>query len=189
MLHDLHEITTYQLRTGGARLAETYTACKLIFGERGKLFDDWKGSFSFPLTVEVEGCPFKPMYLLNVVNIRRGVDYRLEQIVAVDDERLKTRYVRYACEHQNPDFQTSDLTELVFRLIGFFEGFLQGFEETCGRTEPFLLSVPSDLILFGFSPTEKFFNRDLDNRQEYEAVQEALSLDLSRPGFFKNRNR
>ena len=161
-----------------ADLAETYAVCRHLFGERGRGFDDWKGDFAFPLALEVPRAARRPAYLFTVINLRSCVECILRKLVDPADERLKNPIYYPADE---AEFPAADVQEF----IGFFAGFVKGFAESLTRRweAPFLLSVQSNLILYGFDG-EQFFTRDFESREEFEQTRAALAERLPTPGFY-----
>lgn len=178
-INDLLDVTMAQIHGKGPMLAQTYAVCKSWFGERGRLFDDWKGGFSFPLALTIEGHDRKPAYLMNVFNFRSGVNFQVLQCVDQDDPRLKRQT---AFDHDDPQFSSKQLSFLIFYLIGFIEG----YSENCSWSSPFLLRVQSNLILYGYSPSDGFFNREFDDNQEYESVLKTLDESLPRPKYISS---
>jgi len=179
-IDELDDVWKAQISGKGPLLAQTYAVCKSLFGERGRWFDQWKGGFSFPLALTIENDQRQPAYLLNVYNLRSGVEFRVLQSVAEDDSRLQDDRLY---KHDDPDFSTERLSFLIFYLIGFIEG----YSKTCGWNSPFLLQVQSNLILYGYSPDEGFFNRSFDDPEEYEATRLELSQTLPEPAFYLPR--
>ncbi len=172
------EIVGYQMRRGALQLAETFAACSLIFGKRGRIFDDWKGSFSFPLAFEIENSKQSPCVLLNLQNYRSGIDFGLRQVVAANDPRLNHPYL-YG--YEAVEFPSSLMTELLFHLIGFIEG----FATTCQWDEPFVLSVQSNAIVYGYSAENKFFNLGFETCEQFHAADRALREYLPTPGYYQ----
>ncbi len=177
--NDPHPISIYKIGKREFDLAQTYAACCSLFGERGRLFDDWKGGFSFPLTLEIEGISRKPAYLINVIDYRGGVDPRLKQTVAKDDPRLTTNQLY---QHDDPELTTERFCKILFHLIGFLEGYAGTFP----WKTPFLLAVDSNNLLYGFSPTEGFFHRAFDEPEDYSRTRKELSVTLPAPIFYSS---
>ncbi len=178
-INDLHEVSLAMMSRDRPLLAQTYAVCMTCFGERGRLFDDWKGGFSFPLSLTIEGDDRKPAYLINLYNYRSGISFQILQSVEHDDPRLKGHCLY---EHNDPKFPTKRLSFLIFYLIGF----IQGFSESFSWHSPYLLQVQSNLILYGYSPSEGFFNRQFEDHHEYEAVLKTLSETLPTPKYYSS---
>ena len=50
--------------------SKMYTVLKMLFGESGKYYDDWKGSFSFPFLIHFYKDEEEFGYLMNLRNVR-----------------------------------------------------------------------------------------------------------------------
>jgi hypothetical protein len=162
---------------GKIGLAETYAVCRHLFGERGRLFDDWKGDFAFPLALEVPGAARCPAYLFTIMNRRSSIDCFLRKLVDPADHRLKNP-IYYPADAEFP-------AEEVERFLRFFAGFVEGFSESLSalRKDRFLLAVQSNLILYGFDG-EQFFTRGFDSEGEFQQARTTLAERLPTPGFY-----
>jgi hypothetical protein len=166
------------VRRSGPDLAETYAVCRELFGERGRRFDDWKGAFAFPLALEVPCAARRPAYLFTVMNFRSGVEYHLRKLVDPSDKRLK-----------EPLYYPADAAEFplaeIHRSVAFFVGFLEGFSKSLRVwwKDGFLLTVQSNLILYGFDG-EEFFTRDFESHGEFEQTRATLAERLPTPAFY-----
>ena len=178
-IDDLHAVSLAMMRRDRPLLAQTYAVCMTCFGERGRLFDDWKGGFSFPLSVTIEGDDRQPAYLVNIYNYRSSVNFQILQTVEQDDPRLDGHQLY---QHDDSRFPTEQLSFLIFYLIGFIKGYSKNFS----WSSPFLLQVQTNLILYGYSPSEGFFNRQFEDHREYEAVRKTLSDTLPTPKFYSS---
>ena len=165
-------------RTAELDLAETYAVCRHMFGERGRVFDDCKGDFAFPLALEVPRTARRPAYLFNVMNFRSGVEYRLRKLVDPTDKRLKEPLL------YPPDADEFSRAE-INRFTSFFVGFLEGFFKPLRtwRKDRFLLAVKSNLILYGFDG-EEFFTRGFESPEEFEETRVELAERLPTPRFY-----
>jgi hypothetical protein len=159
-------------------LGEFYSSMKALFGERGRMFDDWKGAFSFPLAIEVPGAARRPAYVLNVIDFRGGVDHRFRKVVAGGDPRLKTHY------YYPPDADEFSMDEME-RFLSYFVAYQKGYYETASRhsQEPFLLCVESNFILYGFDGQE-FFDEQFDSKESFTKRRAELEDRLPVPGFY-----
>ncbi|MBN2491191.1 MAG: hypothetical protein JXQ29_10135 [Planctomycetes bacterium] len=159
-------------------LAETYAILKRLFGERSRMFDEWKGDFSFPLALGVARTRRWPAYMLRVVNIRDYVDYQLSRVVGDSDPRVEEPYyfppdeAEFSCEEIN-------------QFLAYFAGYLEGRFEAVGGgwDEPFLLHVGSNSILYGFDG-KRFFDEHCDGQKDFDRKHAKLAKRLPRPGFY-----
>ena len=159
-------------------LAETYAVLKLLFGERGRCFDNWKGSFAFPLALHVELHTAIPSYLLEVINFRAGVEYQLRRVVAPHDPRLS-----------EPKYYPPDPAfprEAFDCFLAHMDGLQKGYWESCRNQwkDHFLLKVPSNLILYGFDGQE-FFERGFADGDDFDRALAELSRRLPEPGCYR----
>jgi hypothetical protein len=76
------------------------------------------------------------------------------------------------------------------RFLSYFVGFQQGFYETAGRhlQKPFILSVDSNLILFGFDG-KKFFEEEFESEVLYYKHRAELKKRLPTPRYFRAGRR
>ena len=160
-------------------LAETYAVCRHLFGERGRGFDDWKGGFAFPLALDVPRAARRLAYVFRVVNHRSGVRYDLYRLVDPGDKRLwnPVYYRPVAAEFSRKEIDT---------FMTFFGGFLASQFESLKTSwnERFLLTVESNLILYGFDG-EKFFTRQFHSHKAYDKTCGVLAKRLPTPGFYR----
>ncbi|MBI4603616.1 MAG: hypothetical protein HY721_16815 [Planctomycetes bacterium] len=165
-------------RSSRLSLGKFYASMKCLFGERGQMFDDWKGAFSFPLALEVPGAPRRPAYLLNVTDFRGGVEHRFRELVDRSDPRLENP-VYYA---PDPKVLSQDKIE---RFLAYLVGFQSGYYETAGRQrqETFLLSVESNHILYGFDG-RRFFEKSIVSEKTFTRRRSQLAKHLPAPGFY-----
>ena len=102
----------------------------------------------------------------------------LRKLVDPTDKRLN-----------DPIYYPADPAEFpadhVYQFIDFFAGFVKGFAEslTGWWKDRFLLSVQSNLILYGFDG-EQFFTRNFESSEEFEQTRASLSEYLPTPGFY-----
>jgi hypothetical protein len=159
-------------------LAETYAILKHLFGERSRMFDDWKGDFSFPLALGVPGTPRWPAYMLWVGNVRDCVDYRLSRVVADSDSRVDQL-------HYFPPDEAEFSREEINRFLAHFVGYQEGCFEVVGPRwdEPFLLHVGSNSILCGFDG-KRFFEEHCDGERDFDRKHAKRWKRLGRPGFY-----
>ncbi len=159
-------------------LGEFYASMKSLFGERGRLFDQWKCTFSFPLALDVRGVARSPAYILEIKDFRGGIEHNFLQVVSPSDPRLK-----------DPTYYAADPEELsasrMAHLLSHFTGFQKGFYESYPHTqEPFLMVVESNLILYGHNG-QRFFEEQPDHK-DFDARWRVLSARLPTPGFYRN---
>jgi hypothetical protein len=76
--------------------AAAYLTLKHLAGERGRCFDVYKCSFSFPFKLDVERAGHTYPHLFEVCNYGGGLEFSFRRVVDEDDERLSSD--RYEAE-------------------------------------------------------------------------------------------
>lgn len=146
--------------------AKMYASLKWRFGECGKCYDDWKGSFSFPFLIHFKKGEEEFDYLMNLFNIRSSIEFRLSKLVQAGDERLNEGILH------NPfaDFPRDEINYVINYLVGFLTGYFEAVsKQTC---EPFFGTVESNLIVFGCKDGAYFDDQYEDEKEFREAIQE-----------------
>ncbi len=95
--------------------AKMYASLRWLFGECGKCYDDWKGSFSFPFLICIKNGEEEFGYLMNVFNIRSAIEFKLYKLVQSDDERLNSG----SYYHPFDDFQRVNINYVIQYFTGF----------------------------------------------------------------------
>ncbi len=158
--------------------AQVYLALKSLSGESSRYFDEWKGSFSFPFSLDIlkDGCVLS--YLLEVRTKRDSLYFDVRKVVAVDDARLPKHLI-------HPPFADEFSREKMNQFTVYLYGFLIGLWKSLGRQplEPFVRKVPSDLILFGCCNGETF-EEQYDSEAAYTAALHRYEqqVELERTG-------
>lgn len=149
-----------------------YITLRALFGESGKYYDDWKGSFSFPFLIYFQEGEEEFGYLMDVHNIRSSIEFKIAKLIPADDQKFK-RDILY-----NP-FEEFPREEIIY-FINYFVGFLTGYFESAVRNhydELFFKTVKSNLIIFGYKDG-CYFDDQYDNPEEFdEAIEELKSSD------------
>ncbi|QTA89027.1 hypothetical protein [Desulfonema magnum] len=149
--------------------SKMYVSLKALFGESGKYYDDWKGSFSFPFLIHFYKGEEEFGYLINLMNIRSSMEFNLVKLIPADDDRFDRSVLH------NP-FEEFPREEINY-FINYFVGFLTGFFKTTADQydECFFKTAESNLILFGYNDGD-FFDDQYDNEEEFrEAIQKLKS--------------
>jgi hypothetical protein len=145
-------------------LPQSYLALVDLFGDSGHSFDNYKGSFSFPLALDVDKGGRTFAYLLEIGDYRGSLEFRLRKIVAEDDERLP--------QHRYHAPLPEELSrEQINRLIVYLHGFLQGYWQSIRNRahRPFRHAIPSNGILYGYC-NGRCFEKAFKSTQRYEAA-------------------
>jgi len=69
--------------------SKMFIALKELFGDSGKYYDDWKGSFSFPFIISFKKSEEEFRYIMNIYNIRSSIEFNIAKLIQADDERFE----------------------------------------------------------------------------------------------------
>lgn len=153
--------------------SKMYIVLKGLFGESGKYYDDWKGSFSFPFLIYFQKGEEEFGYSMNIYNFRSSIEFNIAKLIHADDEKVKRGILH------NP-FDEFPRDEINY-FINYFVGFLSGYFESARKRfdEFFFHTVKSNLILFGYKDGN-YFDNQYENEEEFdEAIQELTRNDIS----------
>jgi hypothetical protein len=144
-----------------------YATLRDLFGESGRCFDDWKGSFSFPLMALFEFNQKPVICLLNLTNVRTSVNFGMMKLMPSDGRHnakgaLKTFF---------DDFPAEEISTFYISLVRFLTRHFEIMRKD--YNEDFYHSVPSDLLIFGHN-NGLFFDRMAKNQEDYNAAIAAL---------------
>ena len=112
--------------------SKMYATLKEIFGESGKGYDDWKGSFSFPFLIHFKKEEQEFSYLINIHNIRSSIEFKLAKLICADDESFE----RGVFHHPFQDFPREEIKYFTNYLVGFLAGY---FESAKGHFDEYFL--------------------------------------------------
>ena len=147
-------------------LAQIYVSLEKLCGKSGNFFDDWKGSFSFPFSLEVSKPGDRFDYLLNIYDHRGSLYFGIRrQLQSHESYELMPIYQPFPEEFSRKE---------INRFVAYFYNYLRGyFEATQGLYEDFFFKqIDSNEILFGYKDGV-FFE---DNYDDYETYKEAVKL-------------
>jgi hypothetical protein len=167
----LHDFSRYvkrdwlcRFRRMGERrfaLPHVRVAVEHLFGATSRSFDDYKGSFAFPLLLQANRPAGRARYIVRMADVRGRIDL----------EFFKIRMVPNADVDDAPGTEEppSVLTlEELEHLGEFIRGYLEGMGEVLIRmAEPFLHVVESELLVYGCEDG-KPFEYDYDTREAYD---------------------
>lgn len=148
-------------------LSRMYVALKMCFGESGKYYDDWKGAFSFPLMIYFEREEQSFAYVMNVVNIRSSIDFKLAKLIPAADNRFDRMVLHDPFE----EFPRSEITYVINFLVGYLTGYFETAKDRYDK--PFCKSVNSNLILFGYRD-DKFFDQQYEDSDEFDEAEQKM---------------
>lgn len=159
----MHVSKNLNNRNDAFNMAEYYAAMRILFGEPGNYFDDWKGSFSFAFEVQVfkRGQYFK--YGLNVINWRSTVELRFCKVLEQFDKKTDLETYRNPIESE---FSAREMIVFDNYLCGCVLGVKSTFK--LYEIPPFIKKIDSNLIIFGYVDGE-FFEHQHQTQEAFEA--------------------
>jgi hypothetical protein len=154
----------------GLNLAETYVALKLLLGESGNSFDDWKCSFSFPCLLQIKKPHGEFAYAVHIYDMKGGLELYFRKLLEPDDKRFDRMVM------QQP-FADEFSREEINQFITFFYGYLSGFfsEVKKNYDEWFYKTIQAQGIIYGYQQG-RFFAHSYDSEEEYDEALETVEM-------------
>ena len=148
-------------------LAQIYVTLEKLCGESDRFFDDWKGSFSFPFSLEITKAGHKFDYLLNIYDHRGSLYLGIRKQLQPQDS-----YDNMLIHHPFPEeFSRQDINEFITCLYGYLWGY---FDATKASYDQFFFKrVDSNGILFGYKDGN-FFEEHYDAQETYAQAVKLL---------------
>jgi len=147
--------------------AKLYVSLKLLFGESGFLYDDYKGSFAFPFLILFEKKKKEYAYLLRIYNNLDRGEYIIRKIIHVED----TNYTRDVYHKPFDEFPREKIRYFMNFICGYLEGFLEVGKDQ--YNESFYHNIDSSLFIFGYKDDD-FFEYEFETEEEYDKALEEL---------------
>lgn len=144
-------------------LPKVFLALEKLFGKTSNLYDEWKGSFSFPLLLVLQRNQGKFFYLVRFFDHRGSFKFTLYRLLenGVDD---------YDINIFRSPFELEFSREEINKFFVFICGYLEGYSESVfKRNTPkvFLKKISSNLILYGCRDGE-LFEEHFESSEEYQ---------------------
>lgn len=156
----------YRLRRqdGKLSLAQIYTALTSLFGESSELYDDYRGSFAFPLFLHLHKEGQSYPYLLRINDHKGSIEFNLYRVFDPNDRR-HDRSV-----YHEP-FEDEFGREEINYFISYLYGFLKGYFRVVGEREArfFFRTVPAIWAIYGWK-NGQFFEEQYDSEEAYHAA-------------------
>lgn|SRR5512145_599516 len=165
-LHQQRAFTRVHLSLGIA-----LTVMELKFGPSSTLFDNYRGSFSFPLLLTIQR-QRRISYLVRCHD-HRGVLYFPMYRIVPGDPSLEERSRPHA--PIAGEFSRHEMDEFVRCLHGYLHGY--GSSLGADAVTPFYRAVWSDLILYGHHGAS-FFERTCTRLSEFERLCGELDAEF-----------
>ncbi|MEI7933780.1 MAG: hypothetical protein WCH30_01840 [Chlorobiaceae bacterium] len=158
-----------------------YITLKDIFGESGKYYDDYKGSFSFPFLISFQKGEEEYGYVMNIYNVRSAIEFNMAKLIHADDKTIE-RGILY---RPFDEFPESEITYFINFIIGYLTGYYRMLMKE--YDEFFFHSVQSNLILYGYKDGN-FFENQYDSQKKFDkAIQELRAIEISKKtGLFES---
>ncbi|MBA3923566.1 MAG: hypothetical protein H0X31_18475 [Nostocaceae cyanobacterium] len=145
-------------------LPKALLTLEYLFGKSSDAFDDWKGSFTFPLLVSVQKTIGRFFYLMRIYDHRGSLCYPLYRLL---EDGVDGYDVNVYHEPFENEFSRQEINELIAYLYGYLTGVS---EWVCKPPiQPFLRRIDSNNIIYGYRD-EEFFEEDFDSQEEYNAA-------------------
>lgn len=139
-----------------------------LFGKSSDWFDDWKGSFSFPLLLKVQKPVEAFFYLLRIEDFRGSLEFRLCRVLKDGANGVDTSISQPPFE---PEFSNQEINQFIILLYGFLTDATYFFDKK--QFQPFCKRIDSNHILYGYQD-DAFFEEQIDSLEEYQAAVQAL---------------
>lgn len=146
-----------------------YVALKKFFGDSGRLFDSWKGSFSFPFLISFQNEMEDFEYILRIYNFRTSIEFKIGKVIHTKDKNLD-KLILYKPFRE---FSKNDINRVISFLVKYLTEYFKTIESEYDT--PFFCTVDSNLILFGYK-NKIFFEDQFITENKYAAAIEKLKL-------------
>lgn len=148
-------------------LPKAFVTLEHLFGQTMSFFDEWKGSFAFPILVELNKENGQFYYILKVFDHRGTLSFTWYRIVetGIDDYDINI--------YRDP-FELEFSQEEMNKFLSYFYGYLIGSSRILKKVppSPFLKKVNSNLIIYGYRDGE-FFEEEFESNEDYQqAIQD-----------------
>ena len=155
-------------------LSRFYAAFRQTYGESGKCYDHWKGTFNFAFEIQVVKGDSVIPYIMNILDLRGSVEFHCLKVL----DPKQTEYDKSVI-HQplDDEFSRKQINDVSGYLYGFALGYWQTTIPIEGEPE-FIKWVDSNLILYGYQDGQ-YFQKGFDDPDEYEVEKDRLKSLLS----------
>lgn len=154
-------------------LAELFVGLSDLMGESGRYFDNYKGSFSFPLLLILEQGERRGLYVLNLHDWRGTLELEPSRILLGEARR---QVARPGIVVVDPLFGNHPMSWLQGYLLGRVEGH---FENTCqDYCTPFYQVVESNWIVYGYRAGRGFFSRRFEDSESFREMLDCCKREM-----------
>ncbi|KAF3887686.1 MULTISPECIES: hypothetical protein [Nostocales] len=149
-------------------LAETFIILEWIFGESSNLFDDWKGSFCFPILLVVKKQIGRLYYLMSIYDRRGSVYFSLYRIIENSIYGYETQRLREPFEFE---FSRQEINCFLNYFYEYLKGYFESVKDII-YPQNFIKKIDSNLIIYGYKNGEYFE----DQYDSEDSFQEAIRI-------------
>ncbi len=153
-------------------LAQTFVALESLFGKSGHFFDDYKGSFDFPLFLSLHKNNQDYPYLLCVRDHKGSLEFTLRRVVD-EEEKQYNRDVYHKPFAE--EFPREEINQLIIHLYGFLQGYIEAIAPSYDRA--FFRTIEACWGIYGYQNGE-FFEREYENEDEYHDAIALLAKQI-----------
>ncbi len=149
-------------------LPKAFLTLEHVFGKTSDFFDDWKGSFSFPLLLLVQKPVGQFFYLMRIHDHRGSLYYLLYRLLenGVGDYDVNVYH-----EPEELEFSRGEINDFISYLYRYLVSISKKICQP--PIQPFLKHIDSNHILYGYRNGE-FFEEQIDSESEYKAAIQAF---------------
>lgn len=149
-------------------LPKAFLTLEYLFGKTSDFFDDWKGSFTFPLLLLVQKSTAQFFYMLRIYDHRGTIYYPVYRILENGAEGYDLNVYHEPFENE---FSRQEINEFISHLHGYLVGVSTWVCQP--PSQPFFKRIDSNHILYGYRNGE-FFEEQIDSEEEYKAAIQTL---------------
>jgi len=133
-------------------LAKLFVTLTWLFGDSSDLFDDWKGSFCFPVLLVLKKEMGNFFYLMRIYDHRGSVYFSLYRVLENGVEDYDPQIVR-------EPFELEFSRQEINYFLNFFYGYMAGYFEKIKLilpTQYFIKKIDSNFIIYGYKDAQYF---------------------------------
>lgn len=143
-------------------LPKALLSLEYLFGKTSTYFDDWKGSFAFPLLVILNKPQGEFFYMLRIYDRRGSLSFSWYRVLENGANDYDINIIRQPFDLE---FSHQEMNEF----ISYFYGYLIGISESAIqlRQRSFLKQIDSNWIIYG-SRAGELFEEEFNSQEDYQ---------------------
>lgn len=149
-------------------LAEFFVTLQSLFGESSDLFDDWKGSFCFPVLLLLEKEVGNFFYLMNISDQRGSVYFSLYRILENGVDGYDNKVLREPFELE---FSRQEINHFLNHLYSYLTGYSKT-SRLISTPQSFVKKVDSNLIIYGYL-YNNFFEEEYNTQEQFQTAMKS----------------